>query len=65
MQWLKPKIKTKAAHPEPLGEPKISNISLEDVAPTSSPWAWPTFMVASWIFLSTNYMRMTRLHIRV
>ena len=26
MQWLKSKIKTKAAHPEPVGEPKIKEL---------------------------------------
>ena len=60
-----PKYKTKAAHPEPVGEPKINLIYSLGVAPSSSPWAWPTFMVPSWIFLSTIYMRMTRLYIRV
>ena len=45
MQWLKPqKYKTKAAHPEPVGEPKINLIYSLGVAPSSSPWAWPTFM---------------------
>ena len=65
MQWLKPKNKTKAAHPEPVGEPKIYILYALELGANFPPWIWPTFMVPSWIFLSTNYMRMTRLHIRV
>ena len=44
MQWLKPKIKTKAAHPEPVGEPKIKELFSLVLAPSSSPWIKPTFM---------------------
>ena len=67
MQWLKPKYKTKAAHPEPVGEPKIITLISKYVAPSPSSWSpWitpPSWLL--WIFLSTDYIWMTRLHIRV